>query len=125
MEDLLQEASVALWRNRELLFEHSRGPQQAALVWKISRNAIIDDLRRIPVSEPLPEGFDQAADSHSRVQELREKIALLDEPDRSIVTMQLDGYSYEEIGNMLGLTEKNVSVRLVRIKEKLRKTLEI
>lgn len=35
--------------------------------------------------------------------------------------MQLEGYSYEEIGTELGITEKNVSVRLVRIKEKIRK----
>ena len=35
--------------------------------------------------------------------------------------MQLEGYSYEEIGAELGMTEKNVSVRLVRIKEKIRK----
>ena len=53
--------------------------------------------------------------------QLHERIALLPEPDRTIVTMQLEGYSYEEIGQQLGMTEKNVSVRLVRIKEKIRK----
>ena len=122
-EDLLQEVSVALWRNRERLLSLSVGPQQAALVWKIARNAIIDDLRRTPVSESLPEGYDPVADDNEKVHELREKIAILDEPDRSIVTMQLEGYDYEEIGAKLGLTVKNVSVRLVRIKEKLRKSM--
>ena len=53
--------------------------------------------------------------------QLHERIALLQEPDRSIVRLQLEGYSYEEIGQQLGMTEKNVSVRLVRIKEKIRK----
>ncbi|MBP5527706.1 MAG: sigma-70 family RNA polymerase sigma factor [Bacteroidales bacterium] len=43
VEDLLQEASVALWRNHEQLTAMSWGPQQAALVWKIARNAVIDD----------------------------------------------------------------------------------
>lgn len=123
VEDLLQEVSVALWRNRERLLSLSVGPQQAALVWKIARNAIIDDLRRTPVSESLPEGYDPVADDNEKVHELREKIAILDEPDRSIVTMQLEGYDYEEIGAKLGLTVKNVSVRLVRIKEKLRKSM--
>ena len=124
VEDLLQEASVALWRNRERLLSLSQRPQQAALVWKIARNAVIDDLRRTQTSEPMPENYEMASDDHSMVQELRERIAMLEEPDRSIVTMQLEGYSYEEIGAHLGMTEKNVSVRLVRIKEKLRKLME-
>ena len=37
--------------------------------------------------------------------------------------MQLEGYSYEEIGKQLEMTEKNVSVRLVRAKERLRKAM--
>lgn len=115
---------MALWRNRERLLSLSQRPQQAALVWKIARNAVIDDLRRTQTSEPMPENYEMASDDHSMVQELRERIAMLEEPDRSIVTMQLEGYSYEEIGAHLGMTEKNVSVRLVRIKEKLRKLME-
>ena len=59
------------------------------------------------------------------LQELHEQIALLDEPDRSIVRLQLEGYNYQEIGDIVGMTEKNVSVRLVRIKEKLRKSMDI
>ncbi len=123
VEDLIQEASVALWRDRERLLSLSRGPQQAALVWKIARNAVIDDLRRIRSSEPLPENYEDVSEDHSLLQELHERIALLEEPDRTIVNMQLEGYSYEEIGSHLGMTEKNVSVRLVRIKDKLRKLM--
>ena len=125
VEDLLQEASVALWRNHEQLTAMSWGPQQAALVWKIARNAVIDDLRRTPETEALPEGFDSTADDRTLLHELHERIALLTEPDRSIVKMQLEGYSYEEIGERLGLSEKNVSVRLVRVKEKIRKEWNI
>ena len=121
MEDLLQEVSVALWQNRERLLALSVGPRQASLVWKISRNAIIDDLRRTPNHEALPEKYESAEHDRSKVQELYERIALLPEPDRTVVTMQLEGYSYEEIARTLGITEKNVSVKLVRIKEKIRK----
>ncbi len=93
------------------------------MVWKIARNAVIDDLRRIRSSEPLPENYEEVSEDHSLLQELHERIALLEEPDRTIVNMQLEGYSYEEIGSHLGMTEKNVSVRLVRIKDKLRKLM--
>ena len=95
--------------------------QQAALTWRIARNAVIDALRRTEETEALPEGLDSAAEDNTLVDQLHERIALLPEPDRTIVTMQLEGYSYEEIGQQLGMTEKNVSVRLVRIKEKIRK----
>ena len=99
--------------------------QQAALVWKMSRNAVIDALRRIEDMDELPEAYDEQAEDRSLIQELHEEINRMEEPDRTILNMQLEGYSYEEIGHALGMTEKNVSVRLVRAKEKLRKTMTI
>lgn len=121
VEDILQEATLALWINRELVLSQSVMPKQAALVWKIARNAIIDDLRRTPINEALPEGYETADEDRGKVQELYERIAMLPEPDRTVVTMQLEGFSYEEIANALGMTVKNVSVKLVRIKDKIRK----
>lgn len=124
VDDLLQEVTVALWRDRERLLSLSAVPQ-AALIWKIGRNKIIDCLRRLKETESLPEGYEVVDEDRSLLHELHEQIALLDEPDRSIVRLQLEGYNYQEIGNRMGMTEKNVSVRLVRIKEKLRKTMDI
>lgn len=121
-DDLIQEATIALWHDRERLLTLD-GVQQAALTWKIARNATIDFLRRTKEMEELPEGYDTRMEDRSLVQELHEQIGLLGEPDRSIVRLQLEGYSYEEIGELLGMTEKNVSVRLVRVKERLRKAL--
>lgn len=119
-DDLIQEATISLWRDRERLLSLG-SVQQAALIWRIARNAVIDALRRTEETEALPEGHDAADDDRSLIHELHERIALLPEPDRTIVRMQLEGYSYEEIGAKVGMTEKNVSVRLVRIKEKIRK----
>ncbi len=119
-DDLLQDASVALWRDNERLLSLSAGPQQAALVWRISRNAMIDTLRRTREYDSLSEEYDSAADDRNLINELHERIELLDEPDRSIVKLQLEGYNYEEIAEKTGLTVKNVSVRLVRVKDKLR-----
>ena len=86
---------------------------------------LIDCLRRLKETESLPEEYESVDEDRSLLRELHERIALLDEPDRSIVRLQLEGYNYEEIGQQVGMTEKNVSVRLVRIKEKLRKTMAI
>lgn len=121
VDDLLQDASVALWGDRERLLAMNAGPQQAALVWKISRNAMIDATRRTKELNELPENHDEAAEDRSLMDELHEAISMLEEPDKSIVGLQLEGYSYEEIAEKLGMTVKNVSVRLVRVKEKMRK----
>ena len=119
-DDLLQDASVALWRDSERLLSLSAGPQQAALVWRISRNAMIDTLRRTRELDSLSDEYDSEADDRNLINELHERIELLDEPDRSIVKLQLEGYNYDEIAERTGLTVKNVSVRLVRVKDKLR-----
>ena len=124
IDDLLQEATLALWRDRERLLSLTAVPQ-AALIWKIGRNKIIDCLRREKETETLPEDYEMVDEDRSLLRELHERIALLDEPDRTIVRLQLEGYNYVEIGDRVGRTEKNVSVRLVRIKEKLRKSMEI
>ena len=124
VNDLIQETTIALWRNSERLLTLG-SVQQAALVWKMSRNAVIDALRRIEDMDELPEAYDEQAEDRSLIQELHEEINRMEEPDRTILNMQLEGYSYEEIGQALEMTEKNVSVRLVRAKEKLRKTMTI
>ncbi len=121
-DDLIQEAAISLWRARDRLLALS-GPAQAALTWKVARNAVIDALRRIEDSVALPESYDEREEDNTLVDELHEVISHLDEPDRTIVTMKLEGYSYKEISSQLGLTEKNVSVRLVRVKDKLREEM--
>ena len=121
-DDLIQEAAISLWRARERLLALS-GPAQAALTWKVARNAVIDALRRIEDSVALPESYDEREEDNTLVDELHEVISHLDEPDRTIVTMKLEGYSYKEISGQLGMTEKNVSVRLVRVKDKLREEM--
>ena len=121
-DDLIQEAAISLWRARERLLALS-GPAQAALTWKVARNAVIDALRRIEDSVALPESYDEREEDNTLVDELHEVISHLDEPDRTIVTMKLEGYSYKEISSQLGMTEKNVSVRLVRVKDKLREEM--
>lgn len=61
-------------------------------------------------------------DSSSRqANMLHQRICSLKPFDRAIILLWLEDMSYEEIGNILGLTAKNISVRLVRIREELKK----
>lgn len=56
---------------------------------------------------------------HPRLEWLYDQISKLNEVDRSLTLMMIDGYSYREIADTLGLTESNVGVRLNRIKKGL------
>jgi RNA polymerase sigma-70 factor (ECF subfamily) len=50
---------------------------------------------------------------------LYEEIHKLDEIDRSLALLLLDGFSYKEMAVMLGITESNVGVKINRIKKQL------
>jgi RNA polymerase sigma-70 factor (ECF subfamily) len=50
---------------------------------------------------------------------LYEEIYKLDEIDRSVTLLLLDGFSYKEMASILGITESNVGVKINRIKKQL------
>ncbi len=51
---------------------------------------------------------------------LHKRIIRLQPLDRAIVLLWLEDISYEEIGAIIGITAKNVSVRLYRIRKQLK-----
>ena len=61
--------------------------------------------------------FDDSDEDTKQVQMLRNRINKLGPFDRAIVLLWLENLSYDEIGSIVGISAKNVSVRLVRIKE--------
>jgi RNA polymerase sigma-70 factor (ECF subfamily) len=65
--------------------------------------------------------FEDSDEETKQVQMLRNRINKLGPFDRAIVLLWLENLSYDEIGAIVGISAKNVSVRLVRIKEQLKK----
>ncbi|MGI6232832.1 MAG: RNA polymerase sigma factor, partial [Prevotella sp.] len=55
-----------------------------------------------------------------QIEMLHRRISQLKPFDRAIVLLWLEDMSYEEIGDVVGISPKNVSVRLVRIREQLK-----
>ncbi len=124
VDDLLQETMLTLWNLRKQLFGITLAPRQAAWIWRVARSTCIDLRRRRSNNiTPLPDDYDTPADDTSLHDTLHELIAQLPEPDRTIVTMHLEGYEYKEIGHKTGLTKNNVGIRLMRIKDKLREQM--
>jgi len=123
VDDLLQETLLTLWNLRVKLFSITSAPKQAAWIWRVARSRCIDLQRHTPPPSPIPEGYDTPIPDTSLHDALHELIALLPEPDRTIATMHLEGYEYKEIGKRTGLTKNYVGIRLMRIKEKLKKEM--
>jgi len=121
-QDLMQEALIQLWRS----FGTFRGESsERTWVWRICNNACISYCRkeekhretlRLEVTDLMSMDDEDA----QQMQMLHQRIHSLRPFDRAIVLLWMEDLSYEEIGEIVGITAKNVSVRLFRIKEQLR-----
>jgi RNA polymerase sigma-70 factor (ECF subfamily) len=63
--------------------------------------------------------LDSKVQVDERLTWLYEEISRLDEIDRSLTLMLLDGFSYKEMAAILGISESNVGVKINRIKKQL------
>lgn len=122
--DLFQEILINLWKG----FPQFRGESNVRTwIYRVSLNTCISSERkkkRKIDTLPLTMNIDLFADSDEdtkQVQMLRDRINKLGPFDRAIVLLWLENLSYDEIGAIVGISAKNVSVRLVRIKEQLKK----
>lgn len=122
--DLFQEVLINLWRGVDTF----RGDSALnSWIYRVALNTCITwdrKNKRSVKAEPLSmniDMFDSSAENTRQANMLRERIARLNPFDRAIVLLWLENISYEEIGQIVGISTSNVSVRLVRIKEQLKK----
>lgn len=124
--DLYQEILINLWKG----FPKFRSDSNIRTwIYRISLNTCISSerkKRRKVETLPLKMEIDLFSDSDEetkQIQMLRKRINKLGLFDRAIILLWLENLSYEEIGAIVGIGAKSVSVRLVRIKEQLKSML--
>ena len=124
-DDLVQEALINIWRGFQTADDVCK-----SWVWRVTMNSCITidrKKKRKNSSEcPLTADMESVMNSdetnrNANVRLLYDRIHQLNPFDRAIVMLWLDGMPYDEIGEIMGITTKNVSVRLIRIKEQLKK----
>ena len=132
-DDMFQEVLINLWNGfksfRGLTDSNrsGRGNDRVSRSWvyRVALNTCISYKRKKRIkTEPLeiaPEIFDVDSPTGRQTEALHHRITHLDPLDRAIVLLWLEDMPYEEIGAIVGMTAKNVGVRLIRIKEKLKK----
>lgn len=122
VDDLFQDVLINLWKGLD-----SFGGRSSVRTWiyRIALNTCISGQRKRKRQHSVPltmdiNLFEDGDDDTLQVKMLYERINSLGLYDRALILLWLDNMSYEEIGAVMGISEKNVSVRLVRIKEKLK-----
>ncbi|HIT46684.1 MAG TPA: RNA polymerase sigma factor [Candidatus Cryptobacteroides merdipullorum] len=122
VDDLVQEVLLNLWRG----FGSFEGRSDIRTwVYRVSLNTCISSARKKKRFGTLPlnmdiDLFDESDADNRQTGLLHRRISRLQPFDRAIVLLWLENLSYEEIGQIVGISTKNVSVRLVRIKEQLK-----
>lgn len=121
-DDLFQEVLINLWKGMDSFRHESK---INTWIWRVSFNTCISADRKKKRKKEVRLSMDvnlfESPDEDSRqIRMLHERIHRLQPFDRAIVMLWLEGISYEEIGAIVGISVKNVSVRLVRIKEMLK-----
>ena len=124
VDNLFQETLIHLWKGYEKFRNESK---IETWVYRVTMNTCISMDRkkksrgeRIPLSMDI-DLFDESDKDMQQVQLLHKRIQKLGVFDRAIVMLWLENLSYDEIGEIVGISAKNVSVRLVRIREQLKR----
>ena len=122
VNDLFQEVLINLWKGLESFEEKSKID---TWIWRVSFNTCISQERKKKRNSPIPlsmgiDLFNDKDEDTKQVKMLYDRIHRLKPFDRAIVLLWLENMSYEEIAAIVGITVKNVSVRLYRIKEELK-----
>jgi RNA polymerase sigma-70 factor (ECF subfamily) len=131
-EDLAQDIYLALW----LALPRFRGDcSETTFVFRVAHNRAVSHVvrQRRSASGPL-EGDDdlpareidpeQGASRNERRERLTRAVGSLPLGLRQVMVLTLEGLSQREIGDVLGIRENNVAVRVTRARKILRRLLE-
>jgi RNA polymerase sigma factor (sigma-70 family) len=123
-EELTQEIVYQLWR---AFPSYRRDAAPITWIYRIALNTAITALRR-RTRRPALVSLDAALDLPSpppapsgdlRAELLHRAMRRLGEVERALLMCHLDGLSYKQIGEVLGISETNVGARLSRTRRRL------
>ena len=123
-DDLFQEIVIQVWRS---IPNFSRQSAVTTWLYRIALNTALAWNRKEHKHQKGRQDLDHSASflleptgsADPRLEWLYEQIARLNEVDRSLMLLLLDGFSYRDMSNILGISESNVGVKINRIKKHL------
>ena len=132
-QDLFQEIVLQLWRAWPR-YVPQPGAKLSTWLYRIALNVAISNLRqrtRRPAAVSLEDDAARflAQPAESSAYEPEETAALyaainrLSDVDKAFVLLYLEDRPYEEMADILGITQNNVRVKMHRVQERLRRLL--
>jgi RNA polymerase sigma-70 factor, ECF subfamily len=125
-QDLFQEIVIRLWK----AWPNFKGNSKLSTwLYRVAINTAISGLRKkknfIRHYEPgaMPEpanAHPEDYDEEERLKQLYRAIEQLNAVEKAIVMLYMEDHSYEEMEEIIGLSQGNLRVKMNRIKEKLR-----
>lgn len=122
-EDLFQEIALQVWHSADAF----RGDAAVTTwIYRVALNTALTWNKRERKHGTGRQDFEAATalltapeTRDLRLEWIYQRIAELDEVDRSLALLMLDGFSYRDMSQILGLTETHVGVKINRIKAAL------
>lgn len=126
LDDLLQEVVLQVWRS---IPRYDGGVKESTWIYRVALYTAVSWNRKESRHEGTKHEFTvepavMEQEKDPRIDWLYERISQLNPLDRSLALLLLDGLSYREISETLGLSESNVGVRVHRIKKHLTAALK-
>ena len=124
-EDLFQEIVIQLWTS----YSRFRGQSKfSTWLYRVAINTAITGMRKrkyfIDSYEPgsMPQAiYDSTlAQEEEQLTQMNKAIEKLNQVEKAIVMLYMEDKSYEEMEEILGISQGNLRVKMNRIKEKLR-----
>ena len=128
-EDLFQEITLQAWK----AYGNFRGDAKfSTWLYRVALNTAITFFRKekrqpdIFSTETVPDFNATGAYDpiEEQVKAMYAAIGELSKIDKAIVMLYLEDYSYNDIGDMMGITANNVAVKMNRIKTKLKESTQ-
>lgn len=124
-DDNFQEVVYQLWRSFPLLQNKSK---PASWFYAVAINTSISKIRkdsRLKFCDKLPDteetNPDELLERNENYQRLINALHELNEIDRSIMLLYMEGYSYDEIAEIVGTSNSNIGIKIHRLKNQLQK----
>jgi RNA polymerase sigma factor (sigma-70 family) len=131
-DDLVQEIAFAIWRalphfrgecsERTFTFRIAHNRAVTYLTQRCAQRAEAADVVNVADTAPGPEAGLVREQQGTRLRLAVHSLPLL---YRQVVTLMLEDMEYDEIAQVLGISESNVGARLSRARQKLRELMEV
>ncbi len=123
-EDLFQEITFQLWRS----YPKFQGKSKITTwMYRIALNTAMASFRKKTIKtaevKEIPEHLSEDTEN-SQKDKLFDAIRRLEDGDKAVISLYLEGLDTSEIANILGITNNNVSVKLNRIRNRIKKLIQ-